>query len=463
MHSPIVEVFRVALPLMISTGLFSLTLFVDRTMLLWYDGTSMSASMAAGNLFWVIICLPVGIASMTGAIVSQYVGSHQYDRVGRFLWQSVWMAIAFVPWFAGVAYFAPDLFEATGQQASLIDAESTYLRWLLLGATGCVLESALSGFFSGTERTGIILMTSIAAALLNVVADYVLIFGVEWWGQTWIPRLGIAGAAIASTLSFWLKAVVFASLLWFRRDYFDRYQIRTGFGFDPKPLKKLIYFGLPAGLMLATESGAFTFIVLRIGTLGDVPLRATSMAINFNMIAFIPLMGVSIAASVLVGRHLTESGPVEANRRARAALVVGWIYSGLWALAYWFGADLMLSFYGWDNTDPKSDEAIKIGAELMFYVALYVIADATQVVLAGILRGAGDTWFVLLSGLSAGGVALAVGWFGESWAARSLDASLNWWWQVMVMWIWLLCGLMVTRYLQGRWKSMRMVDAPHVH
>ena len=69
------DVLRVALPLMVSAGTFSLVLFADRTLLLWFDGASMSASMAGGNLFWVTACLPVGIVSMTGAIISQCIGT----------------------------------------------------------------------------------------------------------------------------------------------------------------------------------------------------------------------------------------------------------------------------------------------------------------------------------------------------------------------------------------------------
>ena len=97
------EVLQVAMPLMVSAGMFSLVLFADRTMLLWHDGESMSASMAAGNLFWVLVCLPVGVASMTGAIVSQYVGARQEERIGRFLWQSVWFSLLTAPVFAGFA------------------------------------------------------------------------------------------------------------------------------------------------------------------------------------------------------------------------------------------------------------------------------------------------------------------------------------------------------------------------
>ena len=61
--SAVAEVLRIALPLMVSAGTFALVLFADRTLLLWHDGSSMSASMAGGNLFWVIVCLPVGTTS----------------------------------------------------------------------------------------------------------------------------------------------------------------------------------------------------------------------------------------------------------------------------------------------------------------------------------------------------------------------------------------------------------------
>ncbi|MEL7267767.1 MAG: hypothetical protein AAFP69_23565, partial [Planctomycetota bacterium] len=69
------QVLHVALPLMVSTGTFSIVLFIDRTLLLGYgDGTAMTASMAAGNLFWTLLCIPIGIMSMSGAFVAQFIG-----------------------------------------------------------------------------------------------------------------------------------------------------------------------------------------------------------------------------------------------------------------------------------------------------------------------------------------------------------------------------------------------------
>lgn len=450
----ITEVLRIALPLMISTGTFSLVLFSDRTLLLWYDdGKQMSAAMAAGNLYWTLTCLPIGIASMTGAIVAQYVGTGREGEVGRFLWQSVWLSLATIPFFALIAVITPWLFRVTGQVETLVPLETTYLRLLLLGAVGSVLESGLSGFFSGTQRTWVIMWASLATGLLNLVLDVWLIFG-----GLGLPAMGIAGAAIASVIAFWFKAFVFAALL-VGTELNHRYNVLSNLSLDWSLLRKLLFFGLPAGLQYLIEAGGFTAIVLQIGQLGDVPLRATTMAINFNMIAFIPMIGVAIAASVLVGHHLTETGPRRAIVATRAALAIALIYSLGWSLLYFVAPDFLLSLYRLGQDSDATIEAIEIARHLLVFVGIYVLLDATQLILAGALRGAGDTWFVMASVFGASAFSILVGIAGESLAQSHFKVSpLYWWWTIITLWVWLLAVVMIVRYRQGHWKTMRMVS-----
>ena len=308
------EVLRVALPLMISTGVFSLVLFIDRTLLLWHEPTQMGAAMAAGNLFWVTLCVFVGIASMTGAITSQYVGAGQPRRIGRLLWQSIWFSFATMPIFTLLGYFAESLFVATGQAPQLVPMEAVYFRVLMWGGAGEVMQTALSGFFSGTHRTRTIAIVSVVSGLLNFALDLVLIFGIDPAlfgiasavdGERWL-EMGIAGAGIASVISFWFKAVCYAAIL-FRPRFRHAYGMITGLCWDRRMTRRLIYFGFPTGLMYATEAGAFTVIVLMIGRLGDVPLQATTMAINFNMIAFHP-------ASRTFDRLVSVGGPTPCSQ-----------------------------------------------------------------------------------------------------------------------------------------------------
>lgn len=442
------DVLRIALPLIVSAGAFSLVLFTDRTMLMNYDGVSMSASMAAGNVYWVIVCVPVGIAGMSGAIIAQYIGSKRPREVGPLMWQAVWMSLGFIPFLALAGYAAPYIFRWFGQPDELLAAESTYLRLLMFGGLGMILENALAGFFSGTERTATIMYASVLSAVLNIGLDYWFIFG----GLGLQPG-GIAGAAIASNIAFWFKVVFYAAMLT-RPSFEPLYAIRSGCSLQLAKFRKLLYFGLPAGIYTLAESGTFTWIVLQIGRLGDTPLRATTMAINFNMVAFIPLVGLQVATSVLVGRHLTESGADRAAAAVRAALVVATVYCAAWATLYTAIPETLMSVYG----SGEEEAGLRLTAQrLLWVVTAYMFLDALQVTLSGALRGAGDTWFVLGAFIAIGLATILLGQAFEAKITTRWVDPLYYWWLVLCGYIWLLGCVLGMRYLQGRWRTMRMV------
>jgi MATE family multidrug resistance protein len=445
---------------MISTGCLSVVLFVDRTLLLKADGASMSAAMAAGNLFWTLICLPLGIASMTGAFVAQYVGAGKPEQVGRLLWQSVFLSLMSIPAWVLASIYAREMFIGTGQAEDLLDLETIYLRVLMWGAVGGIIEAALSGFFSGTHRTMAVMWINVAAALVNLILDVPLIFG---FGP--LEPMGIMGAGLASVISFWFKALAYAYLL-LKPRFRELYQLSSGMVWDGKIAGRLLFYGLPAGLQYLAEAGAFTVIVLQIGQLGTIPLQATTMAINFNMIAFVPLMGVSIGASVLVGQHLTRSGPRIAVRAAYTSLLIGTCYSMTWGVFYFGAPDFLMDLYrvakppidqglamaGGVSPD-QTEVAIASATILLRFVAAYVIFDSTQLVMAGVLRGAGDTWYVLAATCLASVVALVAGMYFEP-----ANGGLHYWWYVITGWVWLLSLAMGARFLQGRWKDKRLIE-----
>lgn len=384
--------------------------------------------------------------------MGQHIGSGEPHKVGRLLWQSVWLSLAFTPLFIAVAVFAKQFFLATGQMPALIDLETTYLRFLMFAAVGVVLETALSGFFSAIERTRVVMWVSIASGVLNLVLDLVLIFGL---GP--IPSLGIVGAAIATAIAFWFKVACFGWLI-LRPQYETLYRFRDTRAINWPVLGNLLFFGLPTGLMYVSESGGFAAIILRIGRLGDIPLRATTMAINFNMIAFVPLIGVSIAASILTGKHLMESGPTRAARSAIAALALSLTYASIWIATFLLIPETLMSFYALQSGDQDTQQAISIAKGLLFFVSIYLFLDTTQITLAGALRGAGDTWFVLFTGTFAITVAFSIGlWFEPDVTSEADHRALNWWWWMIALWIGLLATAMSARFIQGRWRKMSMV------
>ena len=121
-------------------------------------------------------------------------------------------------------------------------------------------------------------------------------------------------------------------------------------------------------------------------------------------------------------------------------------------IGYLVFPDTMMSLYRLQSHSSESLEAISIARGLLKFVAVYVVFDAVQLILAGALRGAGDTWFVLGAGATASCFALTIGFLGEP-----AEDPLYWWWRIVAIWIWLLASLMALRFLQGKWKQMRMV------
>ena len=103
--------------------------------------------------------------------------------------------------------------------------------------------------------------------------------------------------------------------------------------------------------------------------------------------------------------------------------------------------------------DQASLDSIAIATELLKFVSLFLLLDSVQIVFAGALRGAGDTWFVLFAGMFASVTALAIGI-----AFEPEQNALEWWWWVIAIWIGLLAVSMTARFAQGSWRNMTMVQ-----
>ena len=97
-------------------------------------------------------------------------------------------------------------------------------------------------------------------------------------------------------------------------------------------------------------------------------------------------------------------------------------------------------------------QATQMAMGLMGFIACYLLTDSIQLVIGSALKGAGDIWFVLGSAALAGSVTVGAGIYFQP-----QEPSLQWWWYVITVWIWLLAILMSVRFISGRWKSKRMV------
>lgn len=443
------SVLSIAVPLILSTGAWSILHFVDRMFLTWYSPEAIAAAMPAGMLNFTIMSLFLGTAGYVTTFVAQYHGSGQHQRIGPVLWQGIYIAVA-----GGILHLlliplAGPIFRFVGHEPLVQEYEIIYFQVLCLGATPAIASSAISGFFTGRGKAWPVMWVNVLATALNIIMDYALIFGK--WG---LPELGMKGAAIATVLSACFSFTIYL-VLFLRSTHKRPYYTLRGWMFERPLFLRLMYFGFPSGVQFFLEMAGFTAFILLVGRLGTMELAATNIAFNISNLAFMPMIGFGMAVSVLVGQYLGKGKPDFAQRSVYSTFYMTFFYMISVAAAYIFVPNIFINPFA-SHADPASFAAIrKTTLILLRFVAIYSLFDALNIVFASAIKGAGDTRFVMFMIVVVSSLALVV----PSYIALVLlQAGIYTAWTIASIYISILGLVFLFRFLGGKWKSMRVIE-----
>lgn len=443
------EVLVISYPLILSHMSFTIQTFVDRIFLTWYSPEAIAGSMTALFVAWVVMGLFLGTGEYVVTFVAQYTGAARPERIGPSVWQGIYFSILAGLCLAALSPLVGPVFSLAGHAPAVRACEVTYASIIIYGACPTVMMATLSTFFSGRGETLTVLAVNLLVTAVNVVLDYLWIFG-----HAGFPRAGVAGAALATVVSQAIGAGVFFGLM-MRSTYRTRFATLAGRAFDWPLFRHLLRYGLPNGLQYTGEIFAFAIFMVLVGRIGTDELAASSLAFNLNMLVFMPMIGMGVGVSSLVGRYLGENRPEIAERSTWSAFRMSMLYMTLCGAAYVFAPRLLLSPYA-AGADAASFARLEpLAVALLRFVALYSIFDMMNLIFASGLKGAGDTVYPL--GLS---VFL-------SWAAMLIPAYIacvRMGGGVLIAWtaasayIILLGLLIVHRFRKGRWKSLRVIE-----
>jgi MATE family multidrug resistance protein len=446
--SGIGEVLRVALPLMVSTASMTIMQFTDRMFLLWESQADMAGAMSAGVLSFAVAVFPFGIAAYVAAFVGQYYGAERHHRIGLVTWQAIFFCLACTPFVLATNVFAPQFFAAVQPDPDIVAAEIVYYRIMNFGAAAVLISTALAGYFSGRGSTRVVMIVDCAAAALNIALDYAWIFG--HWG---FPAWGVAGAAWATIVSQWAKVFVYFCLF-LAPQARARFGTLSGCRIDWALMRRLVYYAAPTGLQLLIEVGGFTVLLFLVGQLREVDIAATSLALNINTLAFMPVWGISMATTALVGQRLGENRPDLAARASWSSIVIGSIYMVAFSAIYVLLPDVLLLPH---QPQPITEEFIELRSltiVLLRFVAVYCLCDALYIIFSGTLKGAGDTRFIMYASGILAVAAVGATWLGINYAGFGVLAC----WVVITTWVLLLGVVFAVRFLDGKWRDMRVIE-----
>jgi MATE family, multidrug efflux pump len=444
------DVLRVSMPLVISMTTTVVMTFTDRVFLANYSIDAIAAALPAGIIAYVFLVLFADTAGYANVIIAQYTGAGALNRVGSAVWQAIYFTL--IAWLimVGLSFGAGPLFQWVGHSAEVQVLETIYFRVLCLGSGIHILGMSLSSFFTGRGVTRPVMIIYIIAMLLNVPLDYALIYGI------WIfPELGILGAAIATVFS-WLSATLLLGVMVFARENDKTFKTRQNYHFDSDLFRRLLRFGVPGSLQFSLDVLAFGFFVLMVGRVGKTELVVTNIAISLESVCFRPLAGFALGTSTLVGIALGRNQPDEAVAAARATMVIVASYIVLFILAFVFIPEPLLDLFRPGDISPEGFAAINsMGIVVLRFVAAYLLLDGLYMISTAVLKGAGDTRFIMWSMAVAAlfGMMLPV-YIGIEF----LGGGLYFAWAWTVFFIFQLAVITFWRFNTGKWKSMRVIE-----
>jgi MATE family multidrug resistance protein len=377
-RSDLRELLKLALPV-IAVQLGMIAMGVADTIMVGHVSPSALASAALGNLYFQCFgFFGNGILTSLDPLVSQAVGARDHDAIGRAVQRGLVLALGLSA-IATLGFLpAGRIFELLSQPADVIPAAARFVMWSIPGLLPWFSFIALRQTLQALGRVGPVLAVVLVANLTNVGLNWVLIYG-----HLGFPAFGVAGSAMASSVSRWVMALGVVAIGW--KSLRPHLMSRHPNVLDPRAFGRMVWIGLPMGGQYVLEYGAFAVTALMMGWLGTVPVAAHQIALNLASVTFMVPLGVSAAGSVLVGRAVGREDAEGARRAAVAALLFGAGFMSLTAITFLAIPEALASLY---TPDPRAQA---LAAVLIPIAGVFQVFDGSQVVCVGVLRGVGDT------------------------------------------------------------------------
>ncbi|MGC4252592.1 MAG: MATE family efflux transporter [Sphingobium sp.] len=376
-----------AMPMIAGNIAWSAIAATDLLLLGWLGTDAVAAGALAINLFSAMLIFGMGLVTAAAPLIAEERGRrrHSVRDVRRTVHQTLRAALIFaVPaWI--ILWQCEAILLAMGQDAHLAHKAGELmhgLQWALLPFLGF---TTLRNFISALERPSWAVIIMLCAIPFNVLTGWVLIFG-----HLGLPALGIAGAGLASTLS---SSFLFFTLLFvISRDRgFRRYRLLGRFWRrDRERLRAIWRLGLPIAVMLGLESTVFNASALLMGLIGKESLAAHAVSIQIISLLFMVPLGIGQAATVRVGLAQGRGDKAGVGRAGWLSLMTGIGFACVAAAS-------LIAFPRWliaiflDTQDPANARTVALAITFLGVAGLFQLADATQAVGAGVLRGIRDT------------------------------------------------------------------------
>lgn len=371
---------KIGLPVIITQLLQMSMSFVDTVMAGRLSPEDLAAVAVGSSILMPILVLCLGCMMAVTPIVAQNVGGRNLTKIGKNARQVLWLSL-----FLGIPCFfllrqLEFVMVALRVTDEIIPIASGYLKAISWGIIPAFAFGSLRYFSEGLSVTRPAMYIAVLGLLVNIPANYILMFG-----KLGFPQLGAVGTGYASAIVF---TVMFIAILIFTAKFkpYKRFEIFNRFRLPERAyFSELLRVGIPIGISSSMEVTLFAVVSLLAATISTVAVAGHQVAINFAAMMFMIPFGLSVAISARVGQSIGRKKPIEARFR-------GFVGIGLSCCLMACTATLMLLFPEQIASIYTNDTVvIEMAVHLIFLAAVFQLSDGLQVSGFGALRGLKDT------------------------------------------------------------------------
>lgn len=379
---------KLAAPVMLGMLGHTFVGFVDNVMV-GQIGTAELAAVSLGNSFvFVAMSLGIGFSTAITPLIAEADSETNFAKGKSSFKHGLFLCSVLSFVLFALILLAKPLMYIMKQPEEVVQLALPYLDLVAFSLVPLIIFQAFKQFSDGLSMTKYPMYATIIANVINVVLNYLLIFG-----KFGFPEMGIVGAALGTLIS---RFVMLFFLWWLltkkekSKAYVTNIKLLV---LNNKMIKKIISLGLPSAMQMFFEVAIFTAAIWLSGTLGKNPQAANQIALNLSTMTFMVAMGLSVAAMVRVGNQKGLKAYVELRRIAISIFLLGLVLAFIFAIIFLVFNNFLPTLYV-DLTDAENfadnSEVIKIAAQLLFAAAIFQLSDSVQVTVLGALRGLQD-------------------------------------------------------------------------
>ncbi|HVS13196.1 MAG TPA: MATE family efflux transporter [Thermoanaerobaculia bacterium] len=441
------RILQVTAPVLVTQLSYTAMGAID-TMMVGRLGVLELGAVGLGNLLtWWFLSFFFGLLTGVSAFVAQAVGAGRGRRVGVVLWQGVALAAA-----SGVTMLlcwplAPTVFAWTGATEGMQSLATEYSQIRLLGGLGLCLLLVADNFYRGLGRTQVPMVCAISQLVLNCGLNYLLIYG-----KAGFPALGVRGAAVGTIVAqSVIGLVLFATILGNRR-FRAEFELASSWRPDRAVLRSLALVSLPIATQTFLEMGGISVFSGVVARLGEAQMAATNAVIQAWSLAFMSALALSVGATTLAGQCL-GAGDIAGARRATSRIMrLGLGLTAAISVLYLTAPEWLISLF---VRAGDAEALLPYARPLFTVVVICLFFDLRFNVLAGALRGAGDTTYSMA-------VTIGSAWLvfvpATLFATPRFGLVGAWW--CLVIHVALMTALLELRYRGSRWVHSLVDEEP---